>query len=328
MRGCCLLLLLFTLPFLGFSQFAAPAPRDQVLQHLEDVFGAPGKQGTAIQSIKTMGTNAIPFLIEILGYETTQVDQWYEKAYAKAPSGIQSRMSKPEALEKLRNEAVVLLRNMPETHLYMTNLFTLLKDQRPEVRRHSASLISHHMLNRGRNMEDSVMLECLPYLKDSDPQVRRSIVQAFAHKGARLPRVKIALEAALNDPVEEVRMNAAHALLQADNKHPDALNTLKALFTSNTPNTRYFAAVYYFVSDRQRFKDEPDLMRVFVDTLSGNDVELQSYAAELLGGIGASAKPAVPELKKLLLSPEAQVRTAATNALQRIEAEVLPPAKP
>jgi HEAT repeat protein len=217
---------------------------------------------------------------------------------------------------------------MRETHLYMTNLFALLQDRRPEVRRHSASLISHQMSNGGRGLEDSVMLECLSSLKDSDTQVRRSIARAFAKKGAGLPRVKVALKAALNDPLEEVRFYVACALLEADNKNTAALSTLKALFNSSTPNTRYFAAVYYYESDRQRYGGDPDLMRVFVDTLSGNDVSLQAYAAELLGGIGASAKPAVPELKKLLLSPEAQVRTAATNALQRIEAEVLPPAKP
>jgi len=304
----------------------APASRELVLQHLQGIYST--NQAAAFQSIRAMGTNAIPLLIEILGYETTQADQWYDKAYAKAPSGIQSRMSKPEALEKLRSEAALLLGNMPETHLYMTNLFALLQDQRAEVRQHSAYLISSHMLNRGRNMEDSVMLECLPSLKDSDAQVRRSIAQAFAHKGAALPRVKVALEAVLNDPVEEVRLTTAHALLEADNKHTEALSTLKALFTSSTPNTRYFAAVYYFVSDRQRFIGDPDLMRVFIDTLSGSDVSLQSYAAELLGRIGAQAKPAVPELKKLLLSPEAQVRTAATNALQRIAPGVLPPVKP
>ena len=275
-----------------------------------------------------MGTNAIPLLIEVLGYETTQADQWYEKAYAKAPASVQSRMSKPEALEKLRNQASLLLLNMRETHLYMTNLFGLLQDQRPEVRRHSASLISHHMLNGGRSMEDSVMLECLSYLKDSDAQVRRFIAQAFAHKGASLPRVKIALEAALNDSSEEVRMTSAHALLRTDNKHGAARSTLKALFTSNTPNTRYFAAVYYFVSDRQQFSGDPDLMRVFIDTLSVNEVRLQTYAAELLGGIGAQAKPAVPELQKLLLSPDAQLRTAATNALQRIAPETVTHTKP
>ncbi len=305
---------------------SAPASRELVLQHLQAVYST--NQAVAFQSIKAMGTNAVPLLIEVLGYETTQADQWYEKAYAKAPASVQKRMSKPEALEKLRGEASLLLLNMRETHLYMTNLFALLQDQRPEVRRHSASLISHHMLNRGRQMEDSVMLECLPALKDSDPQVRRHIAYAFAHKGAGLPRAKAALEATLNDPDEKVRQSVAYALTHADGNHAEALQTLKALFTSADVSTRYFSAIYYLLSSSPGERLDDEMIPVFTGVLSGSDKDMQEGASRSLGRFGARARSAVPELQKLLQSPDPELQKTVREALEKIAPQTLPPAKP
>jgi len=305
---------------------AAPASRELVLQHLQTLFTT--NQPMAFQSIKAMGTNAVPLLIEILGYETTQADQWYEKVYKKAPSSVQGVMSKPEALEKLREEASLLLLNMPETHLYMTNLFALLQDRRAEVRQHSASLIASHMLNRGRYMEDAVMLECLPALKDSDPMVRRYIAQAFAKKGAGLPRAKAALETTLNDPVEEVRMSAANALLNADGNHQAALQTLKTVFSSTNASNRYFAAAYYMNSNQAKGRAEDELLSVVLNALSSSNADFQKGACNMASRLGPRAKTAVPVLLKHLQSTDPELQMAAREALEKIAPEVLTPTKP
>jgi HEAT repeat protein len=327
MKGCCFfLLLLFVVSRTAvLAQPAAPAPRNQVLLHLEDIYGAPGKQNAAFQSIKAMGTNAIPLLIEILGYQTTQADQWYEKAYAKAPPSIQSKMSKPEALEKLREEATLLLRNMRDTHLYLTNMVPLLQDSRPEVRRSAAYLVQGHAY-RAQNTQ---LLDFISGLKDSEPDVRHNIALAYANSRSELlPRAKSALEAALNDPDENTRMFLASALLKADKRHEAATSTLKSLFASTNTNTRYMAAVHYLASDPQSLGSNSEVLQILISTLSLNDVGLQSAAAHTLGNLGSQAKPAIPELQKLLQAPGGYVRAAATNALQRIAPEVLPPVKP
>jgi HEAT repeat protein len=56
--------------------------------------------------------------------------------------------------------------------------------------------------------------------------------------------------------------------------------------------------------------------------------ELQIAAATSLGRFGASARPAVPELLKMLDDPIASVRDEATNALQQIAPEALPKTEP
>ncbi|MCD6051232.1 MAG: hypothetical protein K0Q55_2635 [Verrucomicrobia bacterium] len=318
-----LLLLVCALPFLGLSQTPTPASRDQILQHLGDV-SLPSRHFAAVQSIQAMGTNAIPFLIEILGYQQSQADQWYEKVYSKAPPSLQSRMSKPEALEKLHYDARLLLRNMPETKQYLTNMVPLLQDPRPVVRRSAAYLLG----GMSYQADKTETLVYLSALKDSDPEVRRLIAYAFMDGGASLPRAKAALEGALNDPVEAVRLPVAQALLKADKKHVAATSALKSLFASANASTRYFAATHYFVSDPPLLSRDPEVLQIFISTLAVRDVSLQAAAARTLGNLGDRAKMAVPELQKLLMSPDAQVRTAATNSLQRIAPEVLPPVKP
>lgn len=298
---------------------AAPAAREQVLQLLADLYTP--KQGMVFQSIKAMGTNATPLLIEILGYQPTQAEQWYEKAYAKAPAAIKGAMSKPEALEKLRSQASLLLLNMPETALYVTNLFPLLQDSRVAVRRSAASLISAYAHYQKDKM---LLLEVLPALKDSDPLVRRDMVSAFRGEQAVLPRVRSALEPLLNDPVEDIKLTAADVLLRADIEHIGALQMLKAEMTSTNERTRLRATAYYVSSDPKLTRTDDDLLPLLLTALSSKDKVSRQQAASVLTLYGKRAKAAVPELQKMLVSKEYDERAIATNALQRIAAESLP----
>lgn len=308
------------------GQPAAPANRDVVLQLLQTFYST--NQAVVFQSIKAMGTNAVPILIEVLGYQTTQMDQWYERAYAKAPTSIQSRMSKPETLEKLRNQASSLLRNMPETHLFLTNLLVLLKDERVAVRQSAAYLIPSCIRNHGQHLDDNLMLECLPALKDNDPLVRRYMLGAFVARWAVLPRAKTALETVLKDPVEEVRLEAGTVLLRTDGNNQAALQTLKSLFASTNASNRYLAAARYLFSSSPSGRLEDEMVPIFTATLSGTDRDLQIGACHCLGRFGPRAKTAVPVLLKHLQSTDLELQKAAREALEKIAPELLPPVKP
>ena len=297
---------------------AAPAAREQVLQLLADLYTP--KQKMVFQSIQAMGTNAVPLLIEVLAYQPTQADQWYEKAYAKAPAAIKAAMSKPEALDKLRGQASLLLLNMPETALYVTNLFPLLQDSRVAVRRSAASLISAYAYK----VDKALMLEVLPALKDSDPLVRRDMVAAFRVGQAILPRVRSALEPLLNDPVEDIKLTAAEVLLRADIDHIGALQMLKAEMTSTNERTRLRAAAYYIYSGPKLTRTDDDLLPLFLTALTSKDESARRSAASVLALYGKRAQAAVPELQKMLVAKEYDERAIATNALQRIAAESLP----
>lgn len=301
---------------------AASAAREQVLQLLADLYTP--KQKMVFQSIQAMGTNAVPLLIEVLGYQPTQADQWYEKAYAKAPAAIKAAMSKPEALEKLRGQASLLLLNMPETALYVTNLFPLLYDSRVAVRQSGASLISVYAYK----VDKTLLLEVLFALKDSDPLVRGYMVSAFRGGQAVLPRVRSALEPLLNDPVEDVKLTAAEVLLRADIDHAGALQMLKTEMTSTNEQTRLRAAAYYVYSGPKLTRTDDDLLPLFLTALTSKDESARRSAASVLALYGKRAQAAVPELQKMLVAKEYDERAIATNALQMIAPQILAPKRP
>lgn len=306
----------------------APASREKVLQHLAEVFGPPNQPSTvserkaAIQSIEEMGTNAIPFLIEILGHRKSQADQWYELAYAKAPEAVRNSMSKPEALEKLRSEAYAVLSNMRDRPLYFTDILALLQDERVEVRQKTASVL-YGFAERVNKVQ---LLECVPHLRDSDPQVRRYLVMILGF-GVALPRVKAELEKTLADPDEGVRITVAAALLKADPDHPAALQTLRNLFTATNLNRRFGAARTYMNSNPYRENLE-ELLPIYLEALSGPDQNLHLSACYALRAYSVRAKTAVPVLLKHVQSQNPQLKEASRNALERIAPEVLPPVKP
>ena len=307
---------------------AAPATRELVLQHLAGVFGPPNQPSTinqrsaAIKGVEAMGTNAIPFLIEILGYRQTQTDQWYEQAYAKMPEAVRNNLSKPEALEKLRTEAHMLLGNMWDAPLYFTDIVALLQDDRVEVRRKAASLLLGYAEKVGKVQ----LLACTPYLNDSDPMVRRYMAMLLSH-GVALPRIKAALEKTLTDAEENIRITAAASLLKADADHPAALQMLRNLLDANNLNTRFSAARSYMNSNPYRENLEA-LAPVFLEALSGTDQNLNLSACYVLRSYSIRAKAAVPALQKHLQSQNAELQKAARGALERIAPEVLPPVKP
>jgi hypothetical protein len=318
---CIWLFLLSAWTLSSLAQTTNQTPRDQVLKHLQGI--DTGNREMSVQSIRIMGSNAIPVLIEILGYRQEKLDEWHEQAYRNAPSSLQKNMSKPRTQGKLRHEVAQLLLMMPDTRFYLTAMLPLLQDDRAEVRREVARLLAGH----APSAEKGALLECVSALKDRDESVRRNIALAFSYGDADLPRVKRALEGALSDHSEAVRLMTAYALVQVDKNHAEALRTLRRLLKSNDTTTRYFAASYH-MSSTLNSGVNPDLVEVFIGVLKEPDSGLHPMACNSLSRLGLEAKAAVPELLKHLQSTDSELQKAAREALEKIAPEVLPPVKP
>ncbi len=95
-------------------------------------------------------------------------------------------------------------------------------------------------------------------------------------------------------------------------------------------NVRYFAAEALKALGPEAKAAVPALIKA-LDTFSGGSPRLEgppryyadtrSVAAEALGAIGPGARQAAPALRKALNDPNSDVRTAAAEALKRIEAK-------
>lgn len=66
-------------------------------------------------------------------------------------------------------------------------------------------------------------------------------------------------------------------------------------------------------------KPTKDDVPTLIKKLRDKDPFIRMKAAKLLGGLGADAKDALPELSKLLSDPDIDVRSVASNAMNKIQ---------
>jgi len=188
----------------------------------------------------------------------------------------------------------------------------------------AAGVLSTH----ARHVDKALLLELVPLLKDKDPIMRQAIIRALTYDVAKLPRVKTAMEQALQDTNEDVRWMASWALLRADKNHAASLATLKGLFSSTNAMTRFQAASHYLRSDREKPRAEDELLPIFLSSLTSTNFLLYGGASDALPKFGSRARAAVPGLQLLLTNQSLTIRESATNALLEIAPEVLKPPKP
>ncbi len=335
MPRCAYILFLVLLGWMpgGLAQMTNQTPRDQVLKHLESVLpiqqlttttnrASFGMHQTAIQSIKSMGINAVPVLIEVLGYQPEKMDEWYAGVYIKAPISMRQHMSRPDTIAQLREQAALTLINMPETKLYLRELLPLMQDSRPEVRRAASAVLNMHV----GLAPQAFRLELLPFLKDPDPEVRKNIMWILSSLDTKLPRAKAAFESALLDSKDEVRVAASRVLLQQEKEHPAALKTLKLLLNSTNGWAKLTAATTYLSTQ----PESPDLDRevgpVFISILSNTNIanaQLRFMTLTHLQDYRKPLKSTIPELQKLLTNSNSSIRTQASNTLMIVAPEAL-----
>ena len=73
------------------------------------------------------------------------------------------------------------------------------------------------------------------------------------------------------------------------------------------------------VADDLPSKPTKDDVSKLIKKLRDKDALIRMKAAKLLGGLGADAKDALPELSKLLSDPDIDVRSVASNAMNKIQ---------
>jgi HEAT repeat protein len=178
-------------------------------------------------------------------------------------------------------------------------------------------------------------------LTDDDPEVRDEVIQALvmmgpaavghltealAHKKAcvremacialaalrgRARAAVPGLDTALTDSVETVRVWAAVARWHVARQAEPVLPVLEAALKSPDADLRVQAV---FTLGQLG----PDAAPALCLALADGDPEIQTQAAATLGALGTGAAPAVPDLVRLLRSPNAETACAAAGALGQI----------
>ena len=117
----------------------------------------------------------------------------------------------------------------------------------------------------------------------------------------------------MNAPDKRSSITAAWAVYNLTEVPDEPVSVLRSLLTKKTYQTEAAAMLGNFGSDAAPAVD--DLMKL----LDHQDEGLRENAAISLGLIGPASAPAIESIRLLESDPDALIRQAATQAIERIE---------
>ena len=279
---------------------------------LRQVFDPSRSQGEALQALREMGAQAVPFEIRALTQSDSALFRWYQGVYRKLP--FRKCLPQPVAAETIRSAAGLALLNNPHTAEFIHDVMPALKHEDPKVRSSASGIL----LNQIRAKDTFCIPVLIEALNDPQPSVRRNMALVLARFGPAAKAAVPALEKGLNADLVQLRIDCARALSVIDTNTASVTKpVLKEALGDSDPRIRHWAAVYLSHID----VEDQQVVPVFIDSLTNSDTGIRMSAAYSLMPFGSKANSAVPGLIRALSDPEASVREAARAALKRIDPE-------
>ncbi len=227
------------------------------------------------------------------------------------------RIGKPSALailQSLGDTDVAMLERRLEILIDLADLLAgspdeviaLLAQDHPRLRDTGISIV------RKLGTEDPALVaHLLPLFNDPLPDIRSRAIAVVGQLEFKQPGLAEQLLASLKDDDEQVRISAANSLCKFKDEHDTILPPLLAALTDQSGTAQ--RAIAYTIKQIGPPAVEP--VRALLDH---DDADVRWYAVDILGGIGAPARPALPDLRKRLEDTDATVRNNASWAIDAI----------
>jgi formylglycine-generating enzyme required for sulfatase activity/HEAT repeat protein len=222
---------------------------------------------------------------------------------------------------KISSAACLALRNNHSALDGLPDFLKLLEHKDPEVRKYAASLIMTHS-HKFTDQHAFAVPALIKGLNNSNEDVREDMALALSKWGSRADQVVPALVGTLKDPSRRVRLAAAGVLYKIDGAQTATIvPVLKEAVANGNVRDRHGAAVCL----QEIGPNNPELMPIFITSLSSPAVGVRQTAANCLVPYGAQASNAVPALLEMLEDPHAnaEVQKAARRALIAIQPKAL-----
>jgi len=302
----------------GYSRAAATA-LGQMAPHSIDPLIATMKDGEhgqarieATRALGLIGTDAkaaVTPLLTLLAAEDVELANHAETALR--------RIGKPSALailQSLENRDDASLARRLEILVDLADLLggspdevtALLAHDNPRLRETGISIV-----RKLGAEEPALMARLLPLFKDPVADIRSRTITVVGQLEYKQPDMAARLLSALKDDDEQVRISAANALCKFKDEHETILAPLLAALTSQSGTAQ--RAIAYTIKQIGGPAVEP--VRSLLDH---DDADVRWYAVDILGGIGAPARPALPDLRQRLEDEDATVRNNASWAIDAI----------
>jgi hypothetical protein len=194
---------------------------------------------TAQAALKSMGGEVVPGEIRLLGHNQGAWDRAYLDFYPRLPTWVQRRLPPPGAGLRVRTAAYSALQNNAHTHEHLAEVAALLKMRDPAVRFMAVNLLSLVATRSDTNCIGPLAAA----LDDPMDGVRLSATQSLGKFGPAAESAVPSLRLALEDRAAYVRICAADALSVVDtNAIPAAVALLEREMTNSDRMVRVEAA--------------------------------------------------------------------------------------
>jgi TonB family protein len=161
-------------------------------------------------------------------------------------------------------------------------------------------------------------------LRDEDPRVAENAAWTLAFVGSAGLAAVPTLTAMVRDSDEPNRVPAAAVLGLMRTSNQEAVKALTEALTSGSPELRRTAAAALGALGQAALPAVPALARATRDEVPA----VRSTAIASLGRLGGFASAAVPTLREIEAGKDAQLKSEAVMARQRIESELARPTQP
>jgi HEAT repeat protein len=306
----------------GLSHAAEPKSssketREKVLQLLSQFNWSEDAalRKKAEQELRDMGTNAMPYLVEAMGYRESTTDKWYSAIYQKCPPSIQKQMSQPEALEQLGRRANFVLTGSSKIKAVVPELMKLLTDDRKRVRYQALEVLSWGI----EGNEHELLPTFVELMNDPNKSVRLAALRIVGKFTKFNLRAKQQVEKILEGDDELERVDAAGMLLWADRDHQAAMDKLVQSLESKDISIRLRAALLH----RRYSQDMEKVLPVYIDALSSTNVLDRQTAIRGLTAYKTNSAIAVPKIISVLKNADGSYNSHAVKALEAIAPNML-----
>lgn len=261
-------------------------------------------------ALQEMGAEAIPYLVELIGYRESRWDRWRYALNQKAPASIQQEMESPEVLAGLRSHAARLLLALPDKERAVPSLVKLLDDDSAQVRVFAMQPLSR-LIQGTEQKWLPVFLECLQDPADQRNGMTPVIVAKFCDGS---PEARKGLELLLEHPEEKLRLQVASLLWTSERENLPARKVVEQSLESADLLQRLFAARIYY----SRTKDASMVIPLYSKALASPNWLDQSVALSSLKEMGTEAEPVAEEVEPFLSASNQVLSNSAWQVLEAV----------
>jgi len=271
---------------------------------------SPVAREQALAAIQGMGSDAAPYLVEIIEYRESALDGWRYELKQRYPALLQQGIESPETIAGWRKHAAKLISTLKDKQQAIALLVPLLKDDRPQVRFYALKPLSSLIQGTESDLLP-VLLKHMENPIDQSNGLTPVIVAKFCDGH---PEATRALESLLGHPEEKVRLQVASLLWTSERENLLARKAVEQSLESADLLQRLFAARIYY----SRTQDAAKVIPLYSKALTSPNWLDQSVALTSLKEMGAEAQPVAEEVEPFLSASNQVLSNSAWQVLEAV----------